>query len=222
MKIYHLIDFISDNFSSRSKESTTRPKTSIKKTISDRIVSKSVDIPSTSNSLRVEPPSQDLNVPSPAETVGSSMIPSTTNSPSVDQPMIESDQLQLSEDSNSGLGDDQMPVTTFKSDQFDLIHDSNNDDDLDDEDNDEDLPTGLTDDDLRYKLIYIYNRFRSQSIQDLNIFVRFFKRHHLIDSSALTIDSNTDNMFTYDLFCLSPSHIGELADDLGYVAPSTA
>ena len=178
-----------------------RPKTSMKKTVSDRVVSKVADVP-----LRVEPPSQDLPVPSPAETVGSSLIPSTTNSPSVDQ-------IQLSEESNSPLVEDQTVETTTNDDELD---------DDDDEDNDDELPTGLTNVDLRYKLIYIYNRFRSQSLQDLNIFVRFFKRHHLIDSSALAMNSNPDNMFTYDLFSLSPSHIGELADDLGYVAPSTA
>lgn len=70
-----------------------------------------MDIPPSSSSLRVEPPSQDLPIqpaipptPSPTETVASSIIPSTTNSPSVDlnQPMLESDQLQLSEDSDSG------------------------------------------------------------------------------------------------------------------------
>jgi hypothetical protein len=30
----------------------------------------------------------------------------------------------------------------------------------------------------------------------------------------------TDEMFTYDLFSLSPSHVGELANDLGYTTTS--
>jgi hypothetical protein len=84
------------------------------------------------------------------------------------------------------------------------------------DDNDDDLPTGLTDDDLRYKLIYIYNRFQSNCLQDLTIFVRFFKRHQLVDVASLSTAVDTNSMFTYDLFALSPSHIGELASDLGY------
>lgn len=113
------------------------------------------------------------------------------------------------------------------SDQNHHLHDDDDDDDGDEtgddgDDGDEELPTALTDVNLRCKLIYIYNCFRTRSTEALHIFVRFFKRHHLIDSSALAMNNSTDNMFTYDLFSLSPSHIGELANDLGYVAPSTA
>lgn len=88
-------------------------------------------------------------------------------------------------------------------------------DDHDDND-DEDLPASLTDDDLRYKLIYIYQRFQLNSTKDLIIFVRFFKRNHLIDISSLSMTKSSNEMFTYDLLTLSPSHIGELANDLGY------
>ena len=91
-----------------------------------------------------------------------------------------------------------------------------------DDDDDDDLPTGLTNDDLRYKLIYIYNRFQSNSIEDLSIFVRFFKRHQLINPASLTTGKANDSMFTYDLFSLSSSHIGELASDLGYSTPTAA
>ena len=83
-------------------------------------------------------------------------------------------------------------------------------------DDDEDLPASLTDDDLRYKLIYIYQRFQLNSTKDLIIFVRFFKRHHLIDISSLSMTKSSNDMFTYDLLTLSPSHIVELANDLGY------
>lgn len=100
------------------------------------------------------------------------------------------------------------------SDQSDT-NDSNKS--IDDNNEEEDLPTSLTNDDLRYKLIYIYKRFQLNSINDLIIFVRFFKRHQLIDISTLSpMGKATDEMFTYDLFSLSPSHIGELANDLGY------
>ena len=85
-----------------------------------------------------------------------------------------------------------------------------------DDDDDGDLPTGLTDDDLRFKLIYIYNRFRSNSMNDLTMFVRFLKRHQLIDLPSLSVSRATNGTFTYDLFSLSPSHIAELASELGY------
>lgn len=87
---------------------------------------------------------------------------------------------------------------------------------IDDYNEDEDLPTSLTNDELRYKLIYIYKRFQLNSINDLIIFVRFFKRHQLVDTSTLSMNKNKNEMFTYDLFTLSPSHIVELASDLGY------
>lgn len=99
---------------------------------------------------------------------------------------------------------------------------SADEEDDDDEDDGDDLPTGLTNDDLRYKLIYIYNRFQSNSIEDLSIFVRFFKRHQLINPSSLAVGRTNDSMFTYDLFSLSSSHIGELASDLGYAGTSTS
>ena len=92
------------------------------------------------------------------------------------------------------------------------------DDDLDEQD----LPTSLTNDDLRYKLIYIYKRFQLNSLNDLYIFVRFFKRHQLIDLSTLSMTKSTNDMFTYDLFSLSPAHIGELANDLGYTPINSA
>jgi len=98
------------------------------------------------------------------------------------------------------------------SDQSDTNDSDNNDE--------EDLPTSLTNDDLRYKLIYIYKRFQLNSINDLIIFVRFFKRHQLIDITTLSMTKTTDEMFTYDLFSLSPSHVGELANDLGYTTTS--
>ena len=91
-----------------------------------------------------------------------------------------------------------------------------NDCDISTDDDDDNLPTSLIDDDSRYKLIYIYNRFQLNSLNDLIIFVRFFKRNHLIDTSNLSMTKTTNEMFTYDLFSLSPSHIDELANDLGY------
>jgi len=87
---------------------------------------------------------------------------------------------------------------------------------IEDDNEEQDLPTSLTNDDLRYKLIYIYKRFQLNLINDLIIFVRFFKRNQLIDISSLSMTKTTNEMFTYDLFSLSPSHIGELANDLGY------
>jgi len=87
---------------------------------------------------------------------------------------------------------------------------------IEDDNEEQDLPTSLTNDDLRYKLIYIYKRFQLNLINDLIIFVRFFKRNQLIDTSSLSMTKTTNEMFTYDLFSLSPSHIGELANDLGY------
>jgi hypothetical protein len=84
------------------------------------------------------------------------------------------------------------------------------------DEDDDDLPSFLTDDDLRSKLIFIYNRFTSNSTHDLRIFVTFFKRNHLIDTSSLSMSKSSDSMFTYDLFSLSPMLIGELATDLGY------
>ncbi|CAF5058557.1 unnamed protein product, partial [Rotaria magnacalcarata] len=100
-----------------------------------------------------------------------------------------------------------------QSDQLDM---NDSDTSIDDGNDDEDLPTSLTNDDLRYKLIYIYKRFQLNSMNDLIIFVRFFKRHQLIDTSSLSMAKAKNEMFTYDLFSLSPSHIGELASDLGY------
>jgi hypothetical protein len=85
-----------------------------------------------------------------------------------------------------------------------------------DDDDDDDLPTVLTDDDLRTKLIFIYNRFTLSSTNDLLTFVTFFKRHHLIDISSKT----SNGMFTYDLFSLNPLLIDELATDLGYTTNS--
>jgi hypothetical protein len=95
-------------------------------------------------------------------------------------------------------------------------NESNDDSNLSLDDDDDDLPTVLTDDDLRSKLIYIYNRFTSNSTNDLTIFVTFFKRHHLIDPSSKI----TNGMFTYDLFSLNPLLIDELATDLGYITNS--
>ena len=114
----------------------------------------------------------------------------------------------------------------FQSDRSDSLSDTNeshadsdvslDDENNDDDDDDNDLPSVLTDDDLRSKLIYIYNRFASNSTHDLTIFVTFFKRHQLIDTSSLLLPKANTGMFTYDLFLLSPGLIGELAADLGY------
>jgi hypothetical protein len=119
------------------------------------------------------------------------------------------------------IADEQVLIqpTTISSNRISYSDQSDtNDSDLSIEDDHEeqDLPTSLTNDDLRYKLIYIYKRFQLNLINDLNIFVRFFKRHQLIDLSKLSMTKSTNEMFTYDLFSLSPSHIGELANDLGY------
>jgi hypothetical protein len=114
----------------------------------------------------------------------------------------------------------QIQSTTTSSNRISYSDQSDtNDSDLSMDDNydEQDLPTILTNDDLRYKLIYIYKRFQLNSINDLHIFVRFFKRHQLIDISTLSMTKSTNDMFTYDLFSLSPSHIGELANDLGYI-----
>ncbi|CAF4382499.1 unnamed protein product, partial [Adineta steineri] len=99
----------------------------------------------------------------------------------------------------------------------DVSQDDNNNNNNDEED----LPSSLTNDDLRYKLIYIYKRFQLNSINDLIIFVSFFKRHQLFDISTLSMTKTSDEMFTYDLFSLSSSHIGELANDLGYSTINT-
>lgn len=109
----------------------------------------------------------------------------------------------------------------FHSDHSDSLSDTNesNDDSnlsFNDDDDDQDLPTVLTNDGLRSKLIFIYNRFTSNSTNDLTIFVTFFKRHRLIDISSKT----TNGMFTYDLFSLNPLLIDELAQDLGYTTNS--
>jgi hypothetical protein len=110
-----------------------------------------------------------------------------------------------------------LPNQIFHSDHSYSLSDTNesNDDSnlsINDEDEDDDLPTVLTDDDLRSKLIFIYNRFTLNSPNDLSTFVTFFKRHHLVD-----IPSKTNNgMFTYDLFSLNPLLLDELANDLGY------
>lgn len=116
-----------------------------------------------------------------------------------------------------------LPTRNFHSDQSDSLSDGNeshdeHDDDDDDENNnnnnddDEDFPSVLTDDDLRSKLIFIYNRFTSNTPHDLSTFVTFFKRHQLIDISTKT----NNDMFTYDLFSLNAFLIEELANDLGY------
>ena len=89
--------------------------------------------------------------------------------------------------------------------------------DNDDTDDDNNLLNILIDDNLRTKLIYIYNCFTSNLTNDLTKFVTFFKRHRLIDTSAKT----PNGMFTYDLFTLEPVLIEELATDLGYTTDST-
>ena len=113
----------------------------------------------------------------------------------------------------------ELPITRISySDQSDIQETDQSVADGYEDDNDDvdDLPASLTNDDLRYKLIYIYQRFQLNSIKDLIIFVRFFKRHQLIDISTLSMAKSANEMFTYDLLTLSPSHIGELAADLGY------
>lgn len=114
-----------------------------------------------------------------------------------------------------------LPTRNFHSDQSDSLSDGNESHDEchlsshhddDDDDDDEDLPSVLTDDDLRSKLIYIYNRFTSNTPHDLSTFVTFFKRHQLVDISTKT----HNDMFTYDLFSLNAFLIEELANDLGY------
>ncbi|CAF0828106.1 unnamed protein product [Rotaria sordida] len=156
---------------------------------------------------------------------------------------IDNDHLQLSDESNSrkyfierkqkkknscNLAHEQILVQPIQITSNQISHSEQSDtndsdisiDDIngeeEDEEEEEDLPTSLTNDDLRYKLIYIYKRFQLNSINDLTIFVRFFKRHQLIDISSLSMTKAKNDMFTYDLFSLSPSHIGELANDLGY------
>lgn len=117
-----------------------------------------------------------------------------------------------------------LPNRNFHSDHSYSLSDTNesNDDsnlssnDNNHNDDDEDLPTVLTDDDLRSKLIFIYNRFTLNSTNELRIFATFFKRHHLIDITSRT----TNGMFTYDLFSLNPLLIDELAQDLGYTTNS--
>jgi hypothetical protein len=106
-----------------------------------------------------------------------------------------------------------QPTKISRSDQSDI---NDSEISIEDDNEEQDLPTSLTNDDLRYKLIYIYKRFQLNLINDLIIFVRFFKRHQLIDISSLSMTKATNEMFTYDLLSLSPSHIGELANDLGY------
>lgn len=114
----------------------------------------------------------------------------------------------------------EIPITRIPYfDQSDMLDSDRSPED--DHDDDEDLPASLTDDNLRYKLIYIYQRFQLNSMKDLIIFVRFFKRHHLIDISSLSMTKSSNDMFTYDLLTLSPSHIGELANDLGYSTVKT-
>lgn len=113
-----------------------------------------------------------------------------------------------------------LPTRNFHSDQSDSLSDGNESHDEsnlspnhdDDDDDEHDLPSALTDDDLRSKLIFIYNRFSSNSPHHLSTFVRFFKRHQLIDISTKT----NNEMFTYDLFSLNAFLIEELANDLGY------
>ena len=129
---------------------------------------------------------------------------------------------QISPSSSSFLPNESTKILTnrnFHSDHSYSLSDtneSNNDSNLsidgDDDDDDHDLPSVLTDDDSRSKLIYIYNRFTSNSTNDLTTFATFFRRHHLIDTSSKSING----MFTYDLFSLSPLLIDELASDLGY------
>jgi hypothetical protein len=148
------------------------------------------------------------------------------------------DQIQLSDKSNSrkysntenkivhltlyfNLAHEQIliPPTKLSSDRISYSDQSDTTDSntsIENDKEEQDLPTSLTNEDLRYKLIYIYKRFQLNSTNDLIIFVRFFKRHQLIDISSLSTTKTTDEMFTYDLFSLSPSHIAELANDLGY------
>ena len=107
---------------------------------------------------------------------------------------------------------------------FSLEHSDTNESTVDSDlslDEDDDLPSVLTDDDLRSKLIFIYNRFTSTSTDDLGTFVKFFKRHQLIDTSSLEMNKSNDGTFTYDLLSLSPYLIGELANDLGYNTTTT-
>ncbi|CAF4923494.1 unnamed protein product [Rotaria sp. Silwood1] len=132
---------------------------------------------------------------------------------------IDDDHIQLSDKSNSPNEHvliQPIQITSKRISHSDRSDIYDSDTSIDDGNEDEDLPTSLTNDDLRYKLIYIYKRFQLNSINDLTIFVRFFKRHQLIDISSLSMTKATNEMFTYDLFSLSPSHIGELASDLGY------
>jgi len=123
-------------------------------------------------------------------------------------------QLQLSDKSNSPH--EQILIQPTKISYSDRSDTNDSDISIDDDNEEQDLPTSLTNDDLRYKLIYIYQRFQLNELNDLIIFVRFFKRHQLVDISSLSMTKATNEMFTYDLFSLSPSHIGELANDLGY------
>ncbi|CAF4277353.1 unnamed protein product, partial [Rotaria magnacalcarata] len=130
---------------------------------------------------------------------------------------------QISPSSSTFIANESRKILTnrnFHSDHSYSLSDTNesNDDShlSTDDDDDDDLPTVLTDDDLRTKLIYIYNRFTLNSTNDLTIFVTFFKRHNLVDTSMKT----TNGMFTYDLFSLDPSLIDELAKDLGYTPSS--
>jgi hypothetical protein len=140
---------------------------------------------------------------------------------------LSDDHDQISPSSSTFLPIDSsknLPNRNFHSDHSDSLSDTNesNDDsnlslNNEDDDEDDDLPIVLTDDDLRSKLIFIYNRFSLNSTNDLSIFVTFFKRHRLIDITSKT----TNGMFTYDLFSLNPSLIDELAADLGYTSNRT-
>ncbi|CAF1457460.1 unnamed protein product [Adineta steineri] len=192
-------------------------------------------------------PAQSNNEPSISSVVSSSLSSIDTfpplpniNSPSTDifqtednpvQPPMNIDRQnsetynQFSDKSNSfheqlSVESNKIPTNPVscseQSDPYDsdVSQDDNNNDE-------EDLPSSLTNDDLRYKLIYIYKRFQLNSINDLIIFVSFFKRHQLFDISTLSMTKTSDEMFTYDLFSLSPSHIGELANDLGYSTINT-
>ncbi|CAF0892430.1 unnamed protein product [Adineta ricciae] len=177
-----------------------------------------------SHSLVSTEPSVVFSTPPAIDTSQSS----TVKSPSVQVFPTEDPLLPSSMDIDTQLSDKSSPHEQtltkatvnqmYYSDQSEDPNDSeSSEEENEDEDEDEeDLPSSLTNDDLRYKLIYIYNRFQLNSMNDLIIFVRFFKRHQLIDISTLSMTKKSDEMFTYDLFSLSPSHIGELANDLGY------
>ncbi|CAF1319016.1 unnamed protein product [Adineta steineri] len=229
---------------SKPPDQPNRPLPSPSKLLSNQQKCQTLNSPKS-----IPSPAQSNNEPSISSVVSSSLSSIDTfpplpniNSPSTDifqtednhiQPPMNIDRQnsetynQFSDKSNSfheqlSVESNKIPTNPVSCSEQSDPYDSDVSQDDDNNNNDEeDLPSSLTNDDLRYKLIYIYKRFQLNSINDLIIFVSFFKRHQLFDISTLSMTKTSDEMFTYDLFSLSPSHIGELANDLGYSTINT-